>query len=99
MTFWPRLSACVVGTLILSANVCAQFPTKPGTVEMSIFSGGTFDFPGAGAAAGGFSFVARGAPVRLGIPKLVPGRKSQPILGGEIGVALTRFLWIYGDYG
>ena len=100
MTNRRQIIWCVLGTLALPASVLAQFSTKPGTVEISAGIGGSFDFPGASAAAGGFAFIIPGLPVpAAGIPKLSAGRKSQPIVGGGAGIALTRFLWIYGDYG
>ena len=95
-----KAAAYVIGLLLfVEVKLRAQFPTKPGTTELSVYTGGSFDFPGATAAAGGFSFATTGASGPAGLPKLTPGRKSQPILGGEVGVAIRKYLWVFGDYG
>jgi hypothetical protein len=94
VTIRRQLFICMLGILAGQASLLAQFSTKPLTIEMSAYGGGSFDFPGATSASGGYSFTST-------IPKavFVPGRKSQPIVGGEVGVSVTKFLWLYGDYG
>ena len=93
MTIRREVLFCLCGIIAAQASLLAQIPTRPGTVEISAYGGGSFDFPGAGIAYGGFSYTNTFNP-----PKFTPGRKTQPTIGAEVGVSLTRFLWLYGDY-
>ena len=97
------LYLCV--TFGLSSSLFAQAPTKPWTVETSVNLGGSFDFPGAGVGAGGYSEeYTYQSPYLTQVPSpalshLSLGRKSGFVLGGEASISVTRFMWLYGDYG
>jgi hypothetical protein len=74
-------------------RLSAQIPLKPWTGEFSVYAGGTFDFPGAGSAV--YDCLVSGPCMSQS--KL--GRRTQPVVGGTLSLALTRSLWVYGDYG
>ena len=96
------LSVAVGNNYILRGTIIRTVCYATWNCRDVIYTGGSFDFPGASVAGGGFAFRFNfpGAPiVPPGAPQLVAGRKSQPILGGQLAVALHRFLWVYGDYG
>lgn len=71
----------------------AQRTIQPFTIELSASAGGTFDFPGATA----FSGICQPNTTNCH-QQLLLGEKSLPVFGGEVAVALNRFLWMYGDY-
>lgn len=82
--------------ILLWALVCfsmpalGQIPLKRGIVEVSFYSGGTFDLPGAGSAS-----IACSEECEFDIAQ---GSKSLPLIGASLSIPVTRFLWIYGDY-
>ncbi len=88
-----RPALLFLGTLLIQTNLLAQMPLKRWTKEISIYGGTTFGFPGAGSAV---ADCVIGGPCEH---QVVLGRKTQPVIGGEIAVSVTKVLWLYGDYG
>jgi hypothetical protein len=88
-----RFLLLAICALILGASLQAQIPQRRGTIEASIYAGGSFDFPGAGSAV---ADCPRGQSC---VSQINLGRKTQPILGGQVAVSIMRFLWVYGDFG
>jgi hypothetical protein len=77
---------------LLQDRGLAQPPhTKLGTLEVGPYFGGTFDLPG----AAGFAGLCAGQDCNQ---QFRPGRKSQPLFGTDVAVALHKSLWAYGDY-
>ena len=101
MAFWSRsISRMIIVGLLSWVGLHAQTPVKQGTFEASVYVGETFDFPGASAFAvlSDPNAVGTTAIVDSFVLKYQEGRIAQPLVGGRIGVNLTRFLALYGDY-
>ncbi len=84
-----------VGVLtLIPAGLWAQRSTRPGEVELSFHGGATFDLPGAPSYVG----IVESRNPNNRSQQFLPGRKSQPLIGGGAAVALYKVLWVYGDY-
>ena len=75
-------------------SLWAQRDVRPGTMEMNLYTGGTFDLPGAGSFVG----ISQANNPGNSRQQFSGGRKVQPLVGGSYLLALHRALWIYGDY-
>jgi hypothetical protein len=85
------IAGAVVGA---PTRLSAQRSAHLGEVEVAVHGGGTFDLPGAASYVGLFQTTNPSNQAA----QFLPGRKSQPLVGGSLAVALHKMLWLYGDY-
>jgi len=88
---------CVLANLIFSISAFSQQGGGTGQFEITLYSGGTFDLPGAAASAGLVRRSSTGAITRQE-NQFNNGYKSLPLVGGTLGFSLRRWLWISADY-
>jgi hypothetical protein len=84
----------VVTCALLACSGWGQTKPKAGTIEMTLYGGGTFDLPGAASYAGLFD----NSNSTNSVLKYEAGRKINPLVGGSLALSLAKILWAYGDY-
>jgi hypothetical protein len=84
---------CIVAMNAVPNPLLAQKYMRPGTIDVSVHTGGIFDLPGATAVD---SICLTGTTNCQ--QQIRSGKIFLPLVGGEAAVSLNRYIWLYGDY-